>query len=192
MDTLGLVNRAGFAKVSLIAEAAPAEVSEIRLPLALSLAAHAAGPDGDFSAARSGAVRADADPDQGGIEVAFVTSLPAAEPAPSLEPPHQGGNAAAHRWNPSSAPTRTRRSLVAATESPAPAPQEPAPVSETPPPPPRKPLPKPVFRHPETPRPSPVLAPAQPHARRDRCPANGFSSAAACLGSLPRYSSWLS
>ena len=135
-------------------------MSEIRRPLALSLAAHAVGLTAIFLL--PAAVPSAPTPiPTNGIDVAFVTSLPAAEPAPSLEPPQKAETQPPPPLEPEQAPLEPSE-LVAAPESPAPAPQEPAPVSETPPPPPRKPLPKPVFRHPETPRPSPVLAPAQP------------------------------
>ena len=77
-----MVNRAGFAKVSLVAEAAGSEVSGIRLPLALSLAAHAACLAAAVRCCPHRLpVRAEAIA-KGGIEVAFDTSLPKRETPP--------------------------------------------------------------------------------------------------------------
>jgi periplasmic protein TonB len=138
-------------------------VTDIKLPLALSVAGHgvclallimflpAVQPPVPKPAA------------MGGVEVVFAP-LPEPEepppraemPPPPVEPPPP---------EPQQAPQPDEP--VAVTEPPPPALEAPAPVVEPPPPPvPHKPVvkhaPKPVVRHLEEPQPTPAFAPAQP------------------------------
>jgi periplasmic protein TonB len=136
-------------------------VSDIKLPLGLSVAAHAVVLTALIMLLPAVAPPLPIPPATGGIEVVFAPPPPRPEappvqaetPPPPVETPP-----------PEPQPTPSPDEPVAVTEPPPPALEAPAPVVQPPPPPaPRKPIirhpPKPVVRQPE---PVPAIAPAQP------------------------------
>lgn len=140
-------------------------MSDIKLPLVLSVAGHGVClallitflPSAQLPVPKPAAT--------GGIEVVFAPPPKPEEPPPQAEilpPPVEASP-------PEPQPAPQPDEPVTANEPPPPAPEAPAPAVEPPPPPtPHKPVvkhqPKPVLRHQEQPQPSADLAPAQPAA----------------------------
>lgn len=129
-------------------------MSEIKLPLAVSLAAHPIGVAAIFLLPAT-VPSAPKPLPASGIEVALTTSLPPAEPAPAVVPPAK--TEAPPLASPEPEPAPPEPSQAVAAPEPPPPPQEPT----QPPLPPRKPSLRPGPRHPEPPRPSSAPAPPQ-------------------------------
>lgn len=136
-------------------------MTDIKLPLGLSVAAHAVVLTALIMLLPATAPPLPIPPATGGIEVVFAPPPPQPE-APPVQAETPPPPVATPPPEPQAAPPPDEP--VAVTEPPPQAPEAPAPVVQPPPPPaPHKPVvkrpPKPVVRQPE---PTPAIAPAQP------------------------------
>jgi periplasmic protein TonB len=139
-------------------------VTDIKLPLGLSVAAHAVVLTALIMLLPATAPPLPIPPAMGGVEVVFAPPPPQpVAPPVQVETPPPPVETPPPEPQPSPPPDEP----VAVTEPPPPALEAPAPLVEPPPPPaPHKPVvkhpPKPVIPHPEQPPPTPAFVPTQP------------------------------